>query len=61
MQTYISSAIGGMQLTTTVEGRERFPVRMRYAREYRDNPDDLKMSSYPLPQVCRSRWERSPK
>jgi len=42
LQTYISSAIGGMQLTSTVEGRERFPVRVRYAREYRDNPEDLK-------------------
>ncbi len=41
-QTYISSAIGGMQLSSTVEGRERYPIRVRYAREYRDNPDDLK-------------------
>ncbi len=38
LQTVISSAIGGMKLTTTVEGRERFPVRLRYAREFRDNP-----------------------
>jgi len=42
LQSIISSAIGGMQLTTTVEGRERFPVRLRYAREYRDNPEDIK-------------------
>ncbi|WP_342753435.1 efflux RND transporter permease subunit [Paralabilibaculum antarcticum] len=42
LQSVLSSAIGGMQLTTTVEGRERFPVRLRYAREYRDNPEDLK-------------------
>jgi Cu(I)/Ag(I) efflux system membrane protein CusA/SilA len=42
MQMYISSAIGGMKLTTTVEGRERFPVRVRYAREFRDNPEELK-------------------
>ncbi|MDA3930897.1 MAG: efflux RND transporter permease subunit [Prolixibacteraceae bacterium] len=42
LQTVIGSAIGGMQLTTTVEGRERFPVRLRYAREYRDNPEDIK-------------------
>ena len=42
LQSVLSSAIGGMQLTTTVEGRERYTVRMRYAREYRDNPDDLK-------------------
>lgn len=42
MQNQIGVAIGGMPLTTTVEGRERFPVRVRYAREYRDNPEDLK-------------------
>ncbi len=42
LQNIISSTIGGMQLTTTVEGRERFPVRLRYAREFRDNPEDLK-------------------
>ncbi|NOR86920.1 MAG: cation transporter [Bacteroidales bacterium] len=41
-QDYISSAVGGMQLTSTVEGRERYPIRVRYAREYRDNPEDLK-------------------
>lgn len=49
LQSIISSAIGGMQLTTTVEGRERFPVRLRYAREYRDNPDDLKKILIPTP------------
>jgi len=42
IQRILGGAIGGMKLTTTVEGRERFPVRMRYAREFRDNPDDLK-------------------
>jgi Cu(I)/Ag(I) efflux system membrane protein CusA/SilA len=49
MQKHLSSAIGGMQLTTTVEGRERFPVRVRYARELRDNPDDLKKVLVPTP------------
>ncbi len=49
LQTIIGSAIGGMQLTTTVEGRERFPVRLRYAREYRDNPEDLKKILIPTP------------
>ncbi|MCF8368811.1 MAG: efflux RND transporter permease subunit [Bacteroidales bacterium] len=49
LQSNISSAIGGMKLTTTVEGRERFPVRLRYAREYRDNPDDLKKILIPTP------------
>ena len=49
MQKTISVAIGGMKLTTTVEGRERFPVRVRYAREYRDNPDDLLTVLIPTP------------
>jgi Cu(I)/Ag(I) efflux system membrane protein CusA/SilA len=49
MQTTLGVAIGGKQLTTTVEGRERFPVRVRYAREYRDNPDDLKKLLIPTP------------
>ena len=48
LQMFLSSAIGGMALTTTVEGRERFPVRVRYAREYRDNPEDLKSILVPV-------------
>ncbi len=42
VQTIIEVAIGGKRLTMTVEGRERYPVRVRYARELRDNPDALK-------------------
>jgi copper/silver efflux system protein len=49
MQDYIRVAIGGQKLTTTVEGRERFPVRVRYAREYRDNPNDIKKILIPTP------------
>ncbi len=49
LQNILSGAIGGMKLTTTVEGRERFPVRMRYARAFRDNPDDLKKILIPTP------------
>jgi Cu(I)/Ag(I) efflux system membrane protein CusA/SilA len=49
MQMHISSAIGGMKLTTTVEGRERFPVRVRYAREFRDNPGELERVLVPTP------------
>jgi Cu(I)/Ag(I) efflux system membrane protein CusA/SilA len=41
LQEVISAAIGGMPLTTTVEGRERFPVRLRYPRELRDDPEAL--------------------
>jgi Cu(I)/Ag(I) efflux system membrane protein CusA/SilA len=38
----VQSAIGGMNLTTTVEGRERYPVNVRYARELRTDIDRLK-------------------
>ncbi|MBX3730374.1 MAG: efflux RND transporter permease subunit [Candidatus Sumerlaeia bacterium] len=37
----IEAAIGGMAVTRTVEGRERYAVRVRYARELRDSPDEL--------------------
>ncbi len=41
-QTIIMSAIGGDNITTTVEGRERYGVNVRYAREFRDNLPRLK-------------------
>ncbi|MBU1127588.1 MAG: CusA/CzcA family heavy metal efflux RND transporter [Candidatus Omnitrophica bacterium] len=41
IQHIIATAIGGMNLTTTVEGRERYPVRVRYLRELRDTPEAL--------------------
>lgn len=49
LQMVIGSAIGGMPLGNTIEGRERFPIRVRYAREYRDNPEDLKKILIPTP------------
>jgi Cu(I)/Ag(I) efflux system membrane protein CusA/SilA len=42
VQEILQVAVGGMSLSSSVEGRERFPIRVRYARELRDNPDDLK-------------------
>lgn len=41
VQQTIETAIGGMEVTSTVEGRERYPVRVRYPRELRDNPESL--------------------
>ena len=41
VQSVIETAIGGMAEGNTVEGRERFPIRVRYARELRDDPDVL--------------------
>ena len=41
VQTVIATAIGGMTITQTVEGRERYGVRIRYPHELRDNPQRL--------------------
>ncbi|OQW31824.1 MAG: cation transporter, partial [Nitrospira sp. SG-bin1] len=49
VQTVITSAIGGETVTTTVEGRERYPVNVRYKRELRDDPDRLKRVLIPTP------------
>ena len=42
VQEILQVAVGGMTLSYSVEGLERFPMRVRYARELRDNPDDIK-------------------
>ena len=42
VQDVIQSAVGGMNVTTTVEGLERYPVNVRYARELRDDIPSLK-------------------
>ncbi len=41
VQEVIQSAIGGMNITTTVEGLERYPVNLRYSRDLRDNPSEF--------------------
>ncbi len=41
VQEILQVAVGGMTLSSSVEGRERFPIRVRYARELRDNPEDI--------------------
>lgn len=42
VQEILQVAVGGMPLTTSVEGRERFPIRVRYARELRSSPEEIK-------------------
>jgi len=49
IQDVIQSAIGGMNLTTTVEGLERYPVNLRYTRELRDDISQLKRILIPTP------------
>jgi len=68
IQTTLSSAVGGMNLTSTVEGRKRFSVRVRYAREYRDNPEDIvgiliptpQGAQVPLGELARIKYTRGP-
>jgi Cu(I)/Ag(I) efflux system membrane protein CusA/SilA len=56
MLIVVEAAIGGMTLTTTIEGRERFSVNARYAQEYRNSLESLKklqvqtMEYGPIPQ-----------
>lgn len=42
VQVFIETAIGGIPVTTTVEGRARYPVRVRYPRELRDSPESIR-------------------
>jgi copper/silver efflux system protein len=49
VQQTLETAVGGMEITSTVEGRERFPVRVRYPRELRDDPESIKRILVPTP------------
>jgi len=48
VQTVIAAALGGMNLTVTVEGRERYPVHVRYARELQNDIEKLKRIFVPV-------------
>ncbi|MDX6746524.1 efflux RND transporter permease subunit [Polaribacter sp. PL03] len=68
VQSVLKVAIGGMSLTQTVEGRERYGVRVRYPRELRGNPEDIKDiyipvekgSPVPLSELATIRYEQGP-
>lgn len=68
VQDVIEVAIGGRQITTTVEGRERYPVRVRYARELRDEAESLGRilvptsmgQQIPLEQLAEIKYVRGP-
>jgi len=68
VQEVLQVAVGGMPLTQTVEGRERYGVRVRYPRELRGNPEDLKKiyvpvekgSPVPLGELVDIRYEQGP-
>ena len=48
----IQTAIGGQTIATTVEGRERYPISVRYARDFRNDLDALKRVLVPLPALA---------
>jgi len=68
VEDVIETSIGGMSLTNTVEGRERFPVAVRYARDFRSNLDELKrvqvsvgnMLHVPLDQLASIKYTDGP-
>ncbi|OUR90826.1 cation transporter [Flavobacteriales bacterium 34_180_T64] len=68
VQDVLKVAVGGIVLTQTVEGRERYGVRIRYPRELRANPTDLKQiyipvekeSPIPLSELASIRYEQGP-
>ena len=68
VQEVIEVGIGGKELTRTVEGRERYPVRVRYQRELRDDLEALEQilvptptgAHIPLKQLSEIRFERGP-
>ncbi|MHC4185186.1 MAG: efflux RND transporter permease subunit, partial [Planctomycetota bacterium] len=68
VQNVIEVAVGGRRITTTVEGRERYPVRVRYMRELRDQIETLAKilvpaadgAQIPLIQLAQIRYVRGP-
>ncbi|RXJ44632.1 efflux RND transporter permease subunit [Gelidibacter gilvus] len=68
VQQILQVAVGGMALTQTVEGRERYDVRVRYPRELRADPEDLKNiyvpvengNPVPLGELVEVRYEQGP-
>lgn len=67
-QDVVEIALGGQTITTTVEGRERFPVRVRYQRELRDQIETIERvlvsgsdgAQIPLAEVAEIRYVRGP-
>lgn len=61
VQEVIEAAIGGMPLTVTVEGRNRFSINLRYPRDLRDEVEKLKAIEVPLPARAEatSAWDET--
>jgi Cu(I)/Ag(I) efflux system membrane protein CusA/SilA len=68
VQSVIASEIGGANIAQNIEGRERFPISVRYQRDFRDHPEDISRALLPTPtgaqiplsQVARVFFSRGP-
>jgi copper/silver efflux system protein len=68
VQQAVSSGAGGMNVAENVEGRERYPINVRYARDFRDNVDELRRvliatpsgAQIPLAQVAAISFSHGP-
>lgn len=49
VQSFIASAVGGTNITSSVEGRERYPVQIRFPQDYRDSPELLRRLPFVTP------------
>lgn len=68
VQRVISSEIGGMNIAQNVEGRQRFPIAVRYQRDFRSNPDEIGRAliptasgeQIPIREIARVSFSRGP-
>src|ERR1700747_3632830 len=68
VQAAVSSGMGGMNIAENVEGRERYPINVRYERDFRDNLDELRRvliatpsgAQIPIDQVATLSFSRGP-
>jgi len=68
VQAAVSSGMGGMNVAENVEGRERYPINVRYERDFRDNVDELRRvliatpsgAQIPIDQIANLSFSRGP-
>ncbi len=68
VQRSVTSGIGGQNITENVEGRERYPINVRYSRDFRDNVEDLQRilvatptgAQIPIGEIAKISFSRGP-